>query len=176
MTDNRPHIIKNTFSSIEIRASSNVIWDNITNVRIEQFPDLLIFKIFDIPKPIKAEIVSEGKGGKRIAYFDTGKRFIQEIIEWTPFNRYSFSFNPEFGFRVCYFFELSEGIFRIPFGEYSISKQGQNSLLTLNTTYSIDRRFYFFLRLPVWFILKMFQRYLLTSIKNISETNEGDKN
>jgi hypothetical protein len=175
MEYNRRHIIKNTFSTIEISASSKVIWDNITNVRIEQFPDLFIFKILDIPKPIKAEVVSEGKGGRRIAYFNTGKRFMQEIIDWVPFDRYSFSFNPELGFRVCYFFELSEGIFRIPFGEYSILNQGQKTFLKLNTTYSIDRRFYLFLQFPVWFILKIFQRYLLTSIKNISQRNEGPK-
>lgn len=176
MAYNRRHIIKSTFSSVEISASSKVIWDNVTNVKIDQFPDLLIFKIFDIPKPLRAEIISEGKGGKRIAYFNTGKRFMQEIIEWDPFNKYSFSFNPEAGFRVCYFFELSKGVFRIPLGEYLLSSDGQRTCLRLGTTYSIDRRFYIFLHFPVWLILKIFQRYLLTSIKNISQRNERDKN
>jgi len=174
MAYNRRHIIKSACSSIEINASAKVIWDNITNVKIEQFPDLLIFKIFDIPKPIRADIVSEGKGGKRIAYFNTGKRFMQEIIEWVPFNKFSFSFNPETGFRVCYFFELSEGVFKIPLGEYLILSNGHRTCLRLSTTYSIDRRFYVFLYFPVWLILKIFQRYLLTSIKNISQTNEHD--
>ena len=31
-------------------------------------------------------MISEGKGGKRIAYFNTGKRFMQEIIEWVRYN------------------------------------------------------------------------------------------
>ena len=176
MTYNGRHIIKSVCSRVEISASSKVIWDNITNVKIEQFPDPLIFKIFNIPKPLRAEVISEGKGGKRIAYFNTGKRFMQEIIEWDPFKKYSFSFNPETGFRVCYFFELSEGVFRIPFGEYLLSSNGKKTSLTLSTTYSIDRRFYIFLHFPVWLILTTFQRYLLNSIKNISQRNERHKN
>jgi len=108
------HITKSIDSSVEINGKPEIIWDNITNVKIEQFSDPFIFKSLDIPKPLRAEVLSEGKGGKRIAYFNTGKRFIQEIIAWKPLQEYSFSFNPEKGFRVGYFFELSEGVFRIP--------------------------------------------------------------
>lgn len=37
---------------------------------------------------MRAELISEGKGGQRIAYFDNGKRFIQEILEWNPYAEY----------------------------------------------------------------------------------------
>ncbi|MBK7969611.1 MAG: hypothetical protein IPK08_12045 [Bacteroidetes bacterium] len=46
--------------------------------KIEQFSDPTIFKL-DIPKPLKAEIISEGQGGKRIAYFDTGKDLFRKF-------------------------------------------------------------------------------------------------
>lgn len=169
MSGKNNHIIRTTYSSVEISARPEIIWDNITNVKIEQFSDPLILKILGIPRPLRAEVISEGKGGRRIAYFDSGKRFMQEIIEWDPFTKYSFSFNPEKGFVVCYFFELSEGIFRIPFGEYVLTGTGSNFSLRLNTTYSIDKRFYFFLRLPVWLVLKVFQRYLIKAIKKNSQ-------
>lgn len=111
MTKKNKHIIKTLGSTIDIIGRPEIIWDNITNVKIEQFSDPTIFKHLDIPKPLKSEIISEGQGGKRIAYFDTGKRFIQEILIWKPLKEYSFSFNPEKGFKVLYFFELSEGVF-----------------------------------------------------------------
>src|SRR6478735_5927252 len=132
------HIIKTIDSTIEINGPPEAIWDNITNVKIEHFSDPFIFKLLDIPKPLRAEIVSEGKGGKRIAYFDNGKRFLQEILVWIPLKEYSFSFNPEKGFRVCYFLELSEGIFRIPSGAYFLTVTNNRTNLRLVTTYSLD--------------------------------------
>ena len=166
MTNKKRHIVKTLGSTIDINGQPETIWENITNVKIEQFSDPTIFKMLDIPKPLKAEIISEGQGGKRIAYFDSGKKFIQEILVWKPLTEYSFSFNPD---RVCYFFELSEGVFQIPFGAYYLSTIGQTTTLRLTTTYSIDRRLYFIFNIPVRLILKAFQRYLLTSIKKNSE-------
>ena len=163
------HIIKSIDSNIEINGQPEKIWDNITDVKIEQFSEPLIFKLLDIPKPLKAEVISEGEGGSRIAYFDTGKRFMQKNLVWKPLKEYSFSFNPEKGFRVCYFFELSEGVFRIPGGAYLLTANSNSTNLKLVTTYSIDKRLYFLFNQPVRLILKLFQRYLLTSIKKNSE-------
>lgn len=169
MTTKNRHIIKTLGSTINIIGRPEIIWDNITNVKIEQFSDPTIFKLLDIPKPLKAEIISEGQGGKRIAYFDTGKKFIQEILVWKPLKEYSFSFNPEKGFKVLYFFELSEGVFQIPTGAYYLTTSGKTTTLKLTTTYSIDKRLYFLFNIPVILILKAFQHYLLTSIKKNSE-------
>lgn len=163
------HTTRSIDSSIDINGKPEIIWDNITNVKIEKFSDPYIFKLLDIPKPLRAEVLSEGKGGKRIAYFNTGKRFIQEIIVWQPLQEYSFSFNPEKGFRVGYFFELSEGVFRILSGAYFLTYDGSQTTLRLKTEYSIDNRFNIIFRLPVKIILKAFQRYLLNSIKKNSE-------
>jgi len=163
------HIIKSIYSDIDINGQPEKVWDNITNVKIEQFSDPLIFKLLDIPKPLRAEIIFEGKGGSRIAYFGTGKCFMQKILVWKPFKEYSFSFNPEKGFKVCYLFELSAGVFRIPSGAYFLTTNSNSTNLKLITNYSIDKRLYFLFNLPVRLILKIFQRYLLTSIKKNSE-------
>jgi hypothetical protein len=127
-----------------------------------------IFKWLDIPKPLKAEIVSDGVGGQRIAYFDNKKRFVQEILVWKPLTEYSFSFNPENGFRVAYFFDLSNGVFRIPTGSYYLSENGQVTL-ELQTTFSIHKYLFIPFYIPVIIVLKLFQRFLLTSIKKNSE-------
>jgi hypothetical protein len=167
-TDSR-HIIKSIASSIEIEAAPAIVWEHITNVKIEQFSDPLAFKILGIPRPLKAEIISAGKGGKRIAYFDSGKRFIQEITSWQPFQLYSFDFNPEKGFMVGHFFDLADGIFRVPNGSYLLTETVAGTSLQLSTTYSLDRKIYFLFNIPVRIILKAFQQYLLSSIKKNSE-------
>ncbi|MCF6401444.1 hypothetical protein L3C95_01080 [Chitinophaga filiformis] len=163
------HIVKTLGSSIEINSRPEIIWENIINVKIEQFSDPAIFKLLDIPKPVRADIISDGQGGKRIAYFANGKRFIQEILTWKPLTEYSFSFNPEKGFKVLYFFDLAEGVFQIPTGAYYLTTRGRTTFLKLSTTYSMDKRLYFLFNIPARLILKAFQRYLLTSIKKNSE-------
>ena len=169
MTKTNRRIVKTLSSTINIQGHPETIWEHITNVKIEQFSDPVIFKLLDIPKPLKAKMISEGQGGKRIAYFDSGKKFIQEILVWKPLTEYSFSFNPEKGFRVCYFFDLSEGVFQIPAGAYFLTTVGQTTSLKLTTTYSIDKRVNFLFSIPAKLILKAFQRYLLKSIKKNSE-------
>ena len=167
------HKTRFLFSSVTINATPETIWKHITDVQIEQFSDPLIFKLLGIPKPLRAEVLAEGVGGKRIAYFNTGKRFIQEITAWKPYKEYSFLFNPEQGFIVGHFFDLHDGTFRVPSGSYLLTRTDNGTLLQLETTYSIDKRFYFLLALPVRIILMAFQRYLLRSIKKNSEHETG---
>ena len=161
------HIPGTISSSILIPADAATVWDHITNVKIEAFSDPLIFRLLDIPKPMKAEVVSEGKGGLRIAYFNSGKRFMQEIMEWNPFQTYAFSFNPEKGFTVGYVFEISEGVFQLDGGTYVLTPEANGHIrLQLQTTFRIHRYCYGLFILPVHLILRIFQRYLLTSIKS----------
>jgi hypothetical protein len=54
------HIVKNISSTIDIVATPEIIWDNITNVKIEQFSNHRIFRLLGIPRPIKAELLVEG--------------------------------------------------------------------------------------------------------------------
>lgn len=163
------HITKSITSSIEIPTHPKLIWENITNVKIEQFSDPKSFKLLGIPKPLKADMLSEGKGGKRVAYFDSGKQFIQEITVWKPLEEYSFNFNPEKGFVVAYFFDIRDGIFRILSGSYLLIHNSDKITLQLSTTYSIDKNFFLFFNLPVRLILNAFQHYLLKSIKKNSQ-------
>ena len=169
MTTSNRHIIKTISSSIDINGRPEKIWENITNVQIEQFSDPTAFKLIGIPRPLKADLLKEGKGGQRIAYFDTGKRFIQKITTWEPLKEYSFNFNPEKGFVVGHFFDISDGVFRILNGSYYLSKKGEKTQLKLSTTYSLDRRVYLLFSIPIKLILTTFQKYLLTSIKKNSE-------
>lgn len=169
MQQGKRHIIKTIYSTININSLPGIVWDNITNVKIEQFADPKIFRLLGIPKPLRADVLMEGAGGQRIAYFANGKRFIQEITTWIPLKEYSFNFNPEKGFKVGYLFDISDGVFRVPEGSYLMTSNKELTTLQLSTTYTIDRRAFFFLNIPVRLILLAFQKYLLTSIKKNSE-------
>lgn len=145
------------------------MWEQITNVKLEPYSDPFLFKVLGIPKPLKADLLATGCGGQRIAYFDSGKRFIQQITTWKPLQEYAFDFNPEKGFRVGHFLDLSDGVFQLPQGRYLLTQSSTGITLELSTTYSLDKMVYPFFNLPVRFILKAFQQHLLRSIKTNCE-------
>lgn len=159
------HIERSISSSIAIKASAETVWEHITNVKLQQYSDPFLFKVLGIPKPLRADMLVAGNGGQRMAYFDNGKRFIQQITTWKPLQEYGFNFNPEKGFIVGHFLDLSDGVFRVPQGMYLLTLHGVTVNLKLSTTYSIDRKVYPIFNMPARIILKAFQRYLLRSIK-----------
>ena len=169
MKNTSRHINQSIESSILIEAPIEVVWENITDVKIEEFSDPFLFKLLNIPKPLKAEIVAEGKGGKRIAYFSSGKKFNQEILEWELHKRYAFSFNPDKGFKVGYLLDISDGVFQIKTGAYTLEQKNDSVVeLKLSTDFSLYRYVYPFFIIPVHIVLRVFQRYLLTSIRKNS--------
>ena len=159
----------NLISSILIRAPVSVIWREITNVDLRQVSHPLIFKILGVPKPLRAEIEAEGVGGKRIAFFDNGKSFLQEIVDWAPNKSYGFVFSPEPGFRAGHIFDLSKGPFRILSGYYSLEAVPNGISLILQSSYSVGGRMRFLLAKPIRLVLVAFQRFLLKSIKRNCE-------
>ena len=155
-------------ATARLDASPERIWDEITNVDIHSYPQPWYFRLAGIPHPLRAEVIATGVGGQRIAYFASGKRFIQRITTWEPYREYAFTFNPEKGFRVVFLFDLSDGIVQIPTGSYLLTHQGNSVSLRLSTEYSIDRRFAKILGPPVRLGLRAFQRYLLAGIVKMS--------
>jgi len=153
---NRSRVILSMVSSASVRAPIANVWDQITNVDIHSFPHPRYFRFLGIPNPLRADVIDSGVGGQRIAYFDTGKRFVQRITVWEPNREYAFTFNPEPGFKVVFCFDLADGVVQIATGYYVLDEQGATTTIQLGTEYSIDR--------PVWVVLRGFQRYLLKAI------------
>lgn len=145
-------------------ASADRVWDQITNVDIHSVEHPKYFRILGIANPLRAEVIDSGVGGQRIAYFDTGKRFVQRITVWDPVREYAFSFNPEKGFKVAFFFDLSDGLVQIQTGSYVLTTHDETTQIELGTEYSIDARVAPILSIPVRIVLRGFQRFLLTAI------------
>ncbi|MGV1037211.1 MAG: hypothetical protein ACOYD0_09325 [Candidatus Nanopelagicales bacterium] len=172
-----PRVVGTIESSNDVVGSLECVWDQIVSVDIHAASHPLFFRIVGIPDPVRAEIVSTGVGGQRIAYFATGKRFMQRITRWVPPREYAFTFNPEKGFKVLYFFDLSDGLVQIPAGSYVLtdrrSTAGSTTRILLGTEYSIDRRVAFLFELPVRVFLRGFQRYLLSAIaRNVAAIDQ----
>lgn len=169
MEKSTTYITKSIISSIDINASQEFVWKNTTNIKSKYFPETLFSKVFNIPKSLKAEIISEGEGGIRIVYFNTGKKFTQKITTWKPLDEYSYDLYPERGFTILHFFELSSGLVRLTGGSYQLIKKENCITVKLTTNYCIKQEHVFFLNFIAKAVIKPFHKNLLDSIKKNSE-------
>lgn len=151
--------------SIVIASVRERIWHEITQVDIVTAKHPVIFRLFGIPKPLRAEMRAIGEGGERIAFFANGLRFVQRISTWLPGQRYTFSFQPDPGFRVAYCFDLSKGPFRIISGSYELRDHPKGIELFLASHYTLRGVIGNLIALPVWVLMRIYQRYLLHNIR-----------
>jgi hypothetical protein len=158
--------------SVDVAASAESVWREITQVDIASFSHPLYLSLLGIPKPLRAEVLRMGVGGMRIAFFSNGLRFTQEITEWRPCERYAFTFRPDPGFRVAYLLDLSDGPFRMVSGAYRISPGGAGTRLSLSSQYELRGVPGALLRWPIRMILDRFQTYLLRGIRANSERRD----
>jgi hypothetical protein len=155
-------------SAIRISATPETVWRNITNVRIDSSVPPRLFTMLGIPKPLHAELFEEPPERRRVAYFENGKRFSQEITSWKPLESYAFTFRADRGFKVAFLLDLSSGPFRLVSGEYHMAGGDNGIKLTLTSTYFVGR-FMWLLSLPIAMVMRAFQRYLLSAIKKSCE-------
>ena len=155
-------------SSVYVKATIDVIWRNVTEVDISNFRHPWYLALLDIPKPLSAEVIKGDVGGARIAYFENGKKFSQFITKWEPMRHYGFTFSPDPDFRVCFFFDISSGVFQMISGAYELNEKEQFVELSLTSNYRL-RPPWEWLNIPVRTVLTLFQKYLLSSIASNSE-------
>ena len=163
---NNKYILKKSKSSIWIKADASTIWHHITQVDVSLAKCPWYFKCLSIPKPTAVQVIKEGVGGYRVAYFDNGCRFHQEITAWDKGKAYDFRFNATSGFRVGYLFDLSKGPFTIQRGAYRLVAQAQGTWLELHSSYKVSRIINYGMGLIISYIMAKYSQHLLTSIKN----------
>jgi len=153
----------------DIHATDQAVWKHITEVELSSFSHRWWLVMLGVPKPLHAEIHKSGVGGKRVASFDNGKCFSQDITVWEPYKVYDFQFHADPGFRVGYVLDLASGPFRMVSGRYIIRESGNGVQLTLQSIYELHGFLGLLLQLPVYLVLVGFQRYLLQGIKKNAE-------
>jgi hypothetical protein len=159
--------------SRRVAASPESVWREVTNVDIASFRHPAYLAALGIPKPLRAEVVRSGVGGARVAYFDNGRRFAQEITAWTPAEHYAFTFRPDPGFRVAWVLDLADGPFRMVSGAYRLARVEGGTRLSLSSDYELRGVAGALLGLPVRLVLRLFQAYLLRGLARNAERRES---
>jgi hypothetical protein len=157
--------------SIVIASVKERVWQEITQVDIVTAKHPALLRLFGIPKPLRAEMRVVGEGGERIAFFANGLRFVQRISTWLPGQRYAFRFQPDPGFRVAYCFDLSKGPFQIVSGSYELQEHPNGIELLLASHYTLRGVIGNLIALPVWLLMRIYQNFLLQSIRANCEQN-----
>ncbi|MCA9955122.1 MAG: hypothetical protein KC434_10405 [Anaerolineales bacterium] len=148
-----------------VQAPAESVWRHVTEVDIASFRHPAYFSLLGIPKPLRAEITKSGVGGRRVAYFDNGRTFTQEITVWQPPMQYDITFQADPGFRAGYLLDLSDGPFQMVSGSYRMVLGEKGVAVRLASQYELRGFFGWCLYLPVRVVLDLFQRYLLRGIK-----------
>lgn len=159
--------------SISIQAPADVVWKEITQLDISAFRHPPYLVALGIPKPLKADITTEGVGGARVAHFSRNRRFTQTITAWEPGHHFAFTFTADPGFRAGHVLDLSDGPFQMVHGAYRLAPAAGGVTLSLSSTYSLRGPAGAALALPVRLVLWLFQRYLLQGIKANAERTDA---
>lgn len=156
---------KYVHNTIVLQTDASKIWDEITNVKVENFKFPWLFTLIGIPKPLSAEVIKEGVGGYRVASFSNNAKFHQEILVWELHKKYRFKFNPTNNFKVGHFMKLSNGPFQIETGGYELFEHQKGVKLLLSSNYKLNGVLGKVMHLPFRLVVYLFQRYLLKGIK-----------
>ncbi len=158
------------YNTILLDAKAADIWQEITNVKVDQFRFPLLLSLLGIPKPLSAEVMVEGVGGYREATFSNKAQFKQEILEWDLHRKYRFRFNPTTNFRVGHFMNLAKGPFQIETGGYELLREGEQIRLVLSSNYQLHGLTGKVMHLSFRLVVYHFQKYLLKGIaRNLAQ-------
>jgi len=158
--------------STHVAASPEAVWHAVTNVDVASFRHPAYLAALGIPKPMRAEVVRSGVGGARVAHFENGLRFSQEITAWTPGEHYAFTFRPDAGFRVACVLDLADGPFRMVSGAYRLTPVAGGTRLSLSSDYELRGAAGALLGVPVRLVLWLFQAYLLRGLARNAERRD----
>ena len=143
-----PTETKTITNSIHIAATPEEIWPEIASVDAidpTAIPDKWIYRI-GFPKPIAATLDYHRIGGVRVATFERGVSFFEEITEWEKPDSLSFSIHadPEFIPRTAFdqhiivggrFYDVLDGTYRIE------ALPDGTSMLHLSSRHRLSTRF-----------------------------------
>ena len=149
-----------------IDAAPSRVWQYVTDVEATAYTLPAAFTLLGVPRPLRAELSGAGLGARRTACFDNGKCFRQVVTAWEPARHLRFRFNPDPGFRVGYFFDLSRGPFRILEGWYRLEPDGSTATrLSLGTLYYCSLPAVSVFPSIIARVLPAYQRFLLRAIQ-----------
>ncbi len=166
------------YTEIEIHASKEQIWGNVTRVRaIKQKQDSAYFTRFlGFPRPIQAVLDTEAVGGKRKAIFDKGLIFDEQVTAYEPFKLMSFTIhaNPYTipSTTMDKHIVIGGEFFDVLNGTYILEPAGNGEYkLRLYSNFKLHTTFNFYAHIWAEWIMRDIQKNILKIIKERSESN-----
>lgn len=164
-----PVVVTTTHTYIDINASKEAVWNNITSVspigEAEQSMHWLHW--LGIPKPLSAELNQEGVGGVRIGRFEDGLRFDETITAWSRYEQISFEIVESSGSLLPRPLDMIDGeYFDVLAGTYRLEELPNGMIrLHFSSDHQLETRFN---RYGAWWmdlVMRNLQHYILEIIK-----------
>lgn len=92
-----PSEVRTVANTIRVQASPEAVWREIRSVpliRRDELP-ITVSHLIGLPRPLEATLSHDGPGGLRIATFERGLKFREQVTDWQPEQRISFTIKAE---------------------------------------------------------------------------------
>jgi hypothetical protein len=163
-------------NSIVINAPIDVVWRQLASVSYiadEEFP-MSFSQLIGIPRPLQADMDSQGVGAVRTSKWQSGVVFKEVITDWQPRKQmlYQFDIDPDLipDNALDKHVKLGGEYFSPLYGGYYLTPTANGqTMLTLKTTVEDNTNFTIYSRLWGEFIFQDFHNSLLKVIKNRAE-------
>ncbi len=169
----RPDMYRIVENHIVIRASPEIIWDEIVRVAPIQPQErrLTFFQLLGIPQPVEATMDVDSAGGLRHSTYENGMAFNERVLVWQPLELLRFEIVPDpYANLPLPFNEINGAYFAMVDGIYRIAPQPDGSvILQLASTHRLSTSFNAYGGLWTDMILSDLQQYILEIIKGRAE-------
>ena len=163
-------------NAIVINAPIDVVWRQLASVSYiadEEFP-MSFSQLIGIPRPLQADMDSQGVGAVRTSKWQSGVVFKEVITDWQPRKQmlYQFDIDPDLipDNALDRHVKLGGEYFSPLYGGYYLTPTANGqTMLTLKTTVEDNTNFTIYSRLWGEFIFQDFHNSLLKMIKNRAE-------
>lgn len=163
-------------NAIVINAPIDVVWRQLASVSYiadEEFP-MSFSQLIGIPRPLQADMDSQGVGAVRTSKWQSGVVFKEVITDWQPRKQmlYQFDIDPDLipDNALDKHVKLGGEYFSPLYGGYYLTPTANGqTMLTLKTTVEDNTNFTIYSRLWGEFIFQDFHNSLLKMIKNRAE-------
>lgn len=168
-----PITVTTTHTYIDIDASKETIWHNITSVApisdAEQSTHWLHW--LGIPRPLSADLSYEGVGGVRVGNFENGLRFDETIYDWTLYEQMSFDIVESSGSLLPRPLDMVDGeYFDVLSGEYRLEELPNGMVrLHFSSDHQLETRFNSYGAWWMDLVMRNLQDYILEIIKARAE-------
>jgi hypothetical protein len=166
-------------TQIEINAPAPVIWQNITRVAPIQPQERhfsVLFDVFGAPRPLEAQLASNGEGAMRRGVFAGGLFFNELITTWDENHRLDFQISadnhlaPNTLTSFAPWSEIGGASFAVPHATYILeSLPNGHILLHLNSSHRLSTRFNNYGSLWTAWGMSEFQNQILQIVKERAE-------